>query len=102
MSQEGRFGWLSRIFGRRPGTAPEAGGLVCRELVELVTNYLEGALPAAETARVEAHLAVCPHCARYLEQMRQTIAATGHVSEEDLQPEAREALLSAFRNWKAG
>lgn len=99
MSQTGRFGWLSRMFGRRPAAAP---GLVCREVVELVTSYLEGALPPAERSRFEAHLAVCPHCTRYLEQMRQTIAASGHISEEDLRPEAKDALLNAFRDWKSG
>ena len=76
--------------------------IVCRDVVELVTNYLEGALSAAEHARVEAHLGACPHCARYLEQMRLTIAATGRLREEDLSPEVKDALLGAFRSWKAG
>jgi anti-sigma factor RsiW len=101
MSENGRPGWLARLFGRGTTTAPESS-LACRQLVELVTAYLESALPAPERARVEAHLAACPNCARYLEQMRQTIAATGRLSEEDLEPAAREALLGAFRTWKAG
>ncbi len=91
--------WLARIFRRRPA-APS--GLVCREVVELVTNYLEDALPAAERARVDEHLAACPHCTRYLEQMRMTIRASGKLREEDLAPDAKEALLSAFRTWKSG
>lgn len=91
--------WLARILRRK---APAAPGLVCREVVELITGYLEDALPAAERARVDAHLASCPHCSRYLEQMRQTIEAAGKLHEDDLAPEAKEALLAAFRNWKSG
>lgn len=87
-------GWLQRLgLAKKPG-------LVCREVVELVTAYLEGALAAEERARFEAHIGACPHCARYLEQFRQTIAATGRLREADLAPEAKDALLSAFREWK--
>lgn len=87
-------GWLQRLgLAKKPG-------LVCREVVELVTRYLEGAMPADERARFEAHIGVCPNCALYLEQFRQTIAATGHLREADVAPEAKEALLSAFREWK--
>lgn len=76
--------------------------IVCRDVVELVTNYLEGSLAGAERDRFEAHIGACPHCSRYLAQFRQTIAATGHLREDDIAPEAKDALLSAFRNWKAG
>ncbi|MEO8541063.1 MAG: zf-HC2 domain-containing protein [bacterium] len=99
MSQEGRFSWLRRILGREKATAAP---LACRELVELVTNYLDGALTPGEHARVESHLADCPHCTRYVEQMRLTIRATGELREADIRPEAREALLAAFRDWKSG
>ncbi|MGE3073201.1 MAG: zf-HC2 domain-containing protein [Dehalococcoidia bacterium] len=76
-------------------------GLACREVVQLVTDYLEGALPTGDRQRFEAHLGACPGCSRYMSQFRQTISATGRLSEEDISPEAKEALLSAFRNWKA-
>jgi anti-sigma factor (TIGR02949 family) len=76
--------------------------LSCRELVELVTEYLEGTLPPGERDRFEAHLANCPHCGRYLDQMGQTIRALGRLSEEVVAPEAREALLERFRDWKKG
>jgi anti-sigma factor RsiW len=74
--------------------------LTCRELVEVVTDYLEGALAPAEAARVEAHLAGCRHCRAYLEQMRLTLAALGRLTESDVAPDAEEALLRAFRGWK--
>jgi anti-sigma factor RsiW len=75
--------------------------LTCQELVELVTDYLEGTLPPVERARFEAHIAGCTGCRRYLAQMRQTIATLPRLTEESIQPEAREALLRTFRKWKA-
>jgi len=74
--------------------------LTCQELVELVTAYIEGALPLDEHARFEAHLAVCRGCRTYLEQMRQTISLLGTLTETSLSPQAREDLLGAFRRWK--
>jgi anti-sigma factor RsiW len=74
--------------------------LTCQELVELVTDYLEDALPAAERLRFEDHLGICPGCATYLDQMRITIQAAGHISEESLDPVVRDQLLDLFRNWK--
>jgi anti-sigma factor RsiW len=71
----------------------------CRELVELVTDYLEDRLSPSERARFEAHLAECEYCETYLEQMRQTIRALGRLPEESLSAEARDALLTAFRDW---
>lgn len=53
--------------------------LVCQEVVEMVTAYLEGALPRRDRRRFEAHLADCPHCAEYLAQMRATIRLTGRL-----------------------
>jgi anti-sigma factor RsiW len=76
------------------------GGLTCRELVELVTEYLEGTLAAEERARFEAHLAGCRHCRAYLGQMRLTLAALGRLTEEDVAPAAEATLLRAFRGWK--
>ncbi|MBI3966319.1 MAG: zf-HC2 domain-containing protein [Chloroflexi bacterium] len=74
--------------------------MTCRELVELVTDYLEGALVPAERARFEMHLAHCRHCTAYLEQMRQTIRLTGRLRVDDIQPAAKAALLAAFRTWR--
>jgi anti-sigma factor RsiW len=71
----------------------------CRELVELVTDYLEDRLPSRDRARFEAHLAECEYCETYLEQMRQTIRMLGRLPEESLSAEARDALLAAFRDW---
>ncbi|HEX2036305.1 MAG TPA: zf-HC2 domain-containing protein [Chloroflexota bacterium] len=76
--------------------------LTCRELVELVTEYLEGVLPAGERTRFEAHLADCPGCRNYLQQMRRTIDTLGRLSEDSLPEEAKQKLLAAFRSWKAG
>jgi len=73
--------------------------LPCQELVDLVTDYLEGALPPALVARFDRHLEVCPFCAEYLEQMRRTIAVSGMLCEDDLDPVARRELLAAFRRW---
>ncbi|HEY6029716.1 MAG TPA: zf-HC2 domain-containing protein [Gaiellaceae bacterium] len=74
--------------------------LTCRELVELVTDYLEGALPPGDAARFERHLAICPGCTTYVEQIRETVRQTGRLREDDLEPAARDALLAQFRNWK--
>jgi anti-sigma factor RsiW len=77
-----------------------AEALSCQELTELVTDYLEGALPRAEQARFEQHLAECGNCEIYLEQIRSTIRLTGTLAPEELSPEAEEALLHAFRDWR--
>jgi anti-sigma factor RsiW len=73
--------------------------LTCQELVEVVTDYLEGALPAAERARFEEHLTGCPGCQAYLQQMRDTIGMLGRVTEGSLEPATRDQLLDLFRNW---
>ena len=75
--------------------------LTCRHVVELVTGYLEGTLPWRERRRVERHLAACEGCSAYIDQMRATLRALGTIPEESLAPAAREALLRAFRDWKA-
>jgi anti-sigma factor RsiW len=77
-----------------------APDLSCQELVELVTDYLEGALPSEERARFELHLVYCRGCDVYVEQMRETLRIAGRLSEESLEPGARESLLAAFRSWK--
>ena len=74
--------------------------LTCKELVELVTAYLDGLLPSAERARFDEHLLDCPGCAAYLEQIRATMRLTGVLQEGQLPAEARDALIRAFRGWK--
>jgi hypothetical protein len=74
--------------------------LTCAELVELVTDYLEGALPERDSQRFEEHLVVCGACASYLDQMRITISLTGSLTEDDLAAAVQESLLAAFRGWR--
>jgi anti-sigma factor RsiW len=71
----------------------------CREFVELVTDYFEGALSPADTARFEEHISQCFWCARYLEQMRVTIETVGRIDEDSLSRDAKDELLNAFRDW---
>ena len=78
---------------------PEMG---CQELVEVITDYLEGQLPPEDVQRFEAHLEGCPGCSMYLDQMRGTISALGHLPPESLTPEAEMRLLAAFRGWRQG
>lgn len=73
--------------------------LTCKEIVELVTDYLEDRLTAEERLRFEEHLHWCPPCVQYLDQMRTTIRAAGRLAEGDVSPTARDALLNAFRAW---
>lgn len=74
--------------------------LVCKELVELVTDYLEGTLSPDERARFEAHIAGCKGCTNYLAQMRRTIQISGQLSEDDLTPQAKDDMLNVFNDWK--
>jgi anti-sigma factor RsiW len=74
--------------------------LNCRELVELVTAYLEGDLSYGERKRFDAHLSGCDGCTMYVEQMQRTIELTGTLSVDDVPREAEEALLRALRDWK--
>jgi anti-sigma factor RsiW len=76
--------------------------LACQELVEIVTAYFEGTLSRRDRRRFDAHLGACDGCSAYVEQMRVTIRLTGTLREEDIDPPAREALLHAFRDWRAG
>jgi len=73
--------------------------LSCRELVELVTNYLEGALTQEDRLRFQHHLSGCDHCTTYLDQMRRTIELTGTLRVEDVSPQAKATLLQVFRDW---
>ncbi|MBO0731424.1 MAG: zf-HC2 domain-containing protein, partial [Acidimicrobiaceae bacterium] len=74
--------------------------LVCRDAVELVTDYLEGRLTRRNRRRFEAHIAACRNCRTYLEQIRRTIAATGSIEPEDLTPGARDELTRLFRRYR--
>jgi len=74
--------------------------ITCREVVETVTEYFEGALRNDEAELFEQHLNFCEGCDWYVDQMRTTAESVGQVREEDIPPEARERLLSAFRDWR--
>jgi predicted anti-sigma-YlaC factor YlaD len=76
--------------------------LNCNELVELVTDYLEGVLAGERRASFEEHLRGCEACVGYVEQMRRTIALTGELREEDVSQEALAELGRTFARWKAG
>ena len=73
----------------------------CRELVEVITDYLEGAMPARKRRLLEQHLTACDGCTAYVEQMRRTIETTGRLRAEDIPPELEERLLLAFEGWKS-
>jgi anti-sigma factor RsiW len=75
--------------------------MTCAQLVEVVTDYLEGVLAPEERSRFEEHLGECEGCVVYLEQMRETVALTGRLREDDLPDDAKATLLQAFRAWRA-
>jgi anti-sigma factor RsiW len=75
--------------------------LVCQQAVELVTDYLEGALSRRDRRRFRAHLRGCPNCSAYLEQIQATIAVAGSIEPDELTPEAREDLTELFRRWQS-
>jgi predicted anti-sigma-YlaC factor YlaD len=77
-----------------------SGELTCRELVELVTDYLEGNLSPQQCMRFEEHLLICDGCSAYLDQVRSTIAVAGSLQEDAIPPHMQERLLTAFRAWK--
>jgi len=75
--------------------------MTCRELVRLITDYLEGGLSRRDRRRFERHLRDCDGCTTYVEQMRETVRPAGVLSEDDLAPQARDELLEVFRDWKS-
>jgi predicted anti-sigma-YlaC factor YlaD len=75
--------------------------LTCKELVELVTDYLEERLPPSERWRFEQHLVDCEGCRNYLDQMRETIDLLGRLDEDSIPAPTRKHLLRAFRDWKS-
>jgi anti-sigma factor RsiW len=74
--------------------------LECRQAVELVTDYLEGALSRRERRRLEAHLRACPNCSAYLEQIQAVIAMSGAIDPEDLNERASSDLIELYRRWR--
>ena len=75
--------------------------LVCREAVELMTDYLEGALDERDRRRLETHLADCPHCSEYLAQMRRTLDLLGRIEPEELDPQVQDDLVDLYRRWRS-
>jgi predicted anti-sigma-YlaC factor YlaD len=75
--------------------------LVCRQAVELVTDYLEGALSPAQRRRFEAHLTRCPDCPEYLVQIRAVITLAGSITSDDLTPRMRGDFIGLYRRWQA-
>ena len=80
--------------------ASRSDEIVCRELVELVTPYLENVLPPDERALVDRHLDECDGCRTYVEQMRMTIRAIGHVPDGAITSQTRAEVLAIFRAWR--
>jgi anti-sigma factor RsiW len=76
----------------------DATAISCQEVVEVVTDYLEGKLAPEDVAIFEAHLVLCDGCQWYLDQMRITIAAVGRIEDEEVPAELRDTVLAAFRN----
>ena len=74
--------------------------MACQELVEVITDYLEGTLPASDRERFDAHLLACGACREYVEQMRALIRLSGGLTVETIEPATRESLLLAFRRWR--
>ena len=79
---------------------PGGQHMTCKELVELVTDYLEGALPDTDRLRFDEHLQGCPFCRTYLDQMRRTIRTLGQLPEEAIAPEALAELMARFKEWR--
>ncbi len=75
--------------------------IACRDLLELISAYLDGDLPAETAAAIDAHIAGCDGCTTVLEEFRRTIALTGTLTEEQVEPAQRDVLLAAFRDWTA-
>lgn len=87
---------MSPVFRRR------RGALVCRQAVELMTAYLDGALDGPDRDRLEEHLAGCPHCSEYLAQIRVTVDALGYAEPDELSSVALDELVGLYRRWQSG
>jgi anti-sigma factor RsiW len=80
--------------------AVHADHIGCSDVVELVTSYVEDALDDSELTLFEQHLNFCDGCITYVDQMRKTITLAGRLPAEEIPPETRERLVSAFRGWR--
>jgi anti-sigma factor RsiW len=74
--------------------------LVCRQAVSLMTDYLDGALSRSDARRLERHLADCPNCTEYLEQLRVTVGLSARIDIEPLDPDTRQSLVAMYRAWQ--
>ena len=80
----------------------EAAVFSCQKIVDLVTDYVEGALPSSERLAFEQHVSACPPCRAYFAQMRTVVRVAGSLREDDLPEPVRKKLVDAFRDWKRG
>lgn len=87
---------MKLAFWRRRG-----GEIVCQQWVEMVTDYLEGALPPGLQRAADRHLAECPHCREYLDQMRRTVSIAHGLRDEDVPPDVVDALARAFNDYNS-
>lgn len=85
------------LAGDNPGMMKK--GLMCPDIIRLVTDYFENALDAMQRELFELHISQCDGCTGFLAQMRATITVTGRLSERDIPPGGRDVLLDAFRTW---
>lgn len=88
---------MDREAKQPPDQSP---GLTCRDISQIVTDFLEGAMSATDRERFEYHLSLCPDCVRYVGQMRTTVATLGRVPDEPIPAEIEQKLLERFRDWK--
>jgi anti-sigma factor RsiW len=76
--------------------------VTCRELVEVLTDYLEGVLTAEARADIERHIVICSGCSNYVEQFRSTIDLLGRIAADERDDAQASAALAIFRDWQAG
>jgi anti-sigma factor RsiW len=88
-------------FGTGRGRGSGSTDIVCQQAVEMVSDYIEDALPGVDRQRYERHLADCPHCTEYLAQVRETIRLAGRLTPSDMSAEMRDAFADVFRRWRA-
>ena len=74
--------------------------MTCKQLTELITDYLERRMPLSHRVRFQLHVGMCKHCRAYLRQMKATIRTLGLLPAETIPPDVREQLMKRFRNWK--
>lgn len=77
-----------------------AGNFSCKEVAELITDYLEGSFTLSQRLRFQMHIGLCVDCKNYLHQMKYTVATLGQLPAEPVPAEIKEALMKCFQNWK--